>query len=237
MLIGASGMVVGMAGWGVMEAAGWTGWAPATCLPDGCFCEAVRHTLIKQPVNALSSLAFCLVALVVWLRGGGRSHSRDLFVFATMVIGLGSAFFHASLTFVGQTIDVLGMYLLVTLLLLWSAQRFVTLTGLQQAALYVLGNAGLLTMLVQVPVLRRYVFGGLVIAVVVLEVRSRRTLSRDVWWAVALLTTGFVIWMADITGTWCSAGSLVQGHAVWHLCGAAASYRMYSHHHQGIDRA
>src|SRR5690606_10117436 len=179
------------------DGSGWAGWAPATCLPDGCFCEAVRDTSIRQPMNALSSLAFCLVGVVVLLRGVGPKSNRYLFWFATMMIGLGSAFFHASLTFVGQTIDVLGMYLLATLLLLWSAQRLVHVTAVQQAAWYLLGNAGLLAVLVAIPALRRYVFGVLVLAVVVLEVLSPRTRGRHFRWALALFTAGFVIWIGD----------------------------------------
>jgi hypothetical protein len=39
------------------------------------------------------------------------------------MIGLGSAFYHASLTFAGQFFDVMGMYLLASFILLYNISR------------------------------------------------------------------------------------------------------------------
>ena len=41
-----------------------------------------------------------------------------LFTGALALVGLGSAFYHSSLTFVGQVFDVSGMYLIATFILL-----------------------------------------------------------------------------------------------------------------------
>src|SRR5688572_1265269 len=107
----------------------WDSWRPAACMPDRCFCEAVRSQLIRQPANAASGLAFAGVALLVLFAGvpdsSGASLSRlnlfaahpvylILYAGAALLIGLGTVFYHASLTFWGQTADVLGMYLIAT---------------------------------------------------------------------------------------------------------------------------
>jgi len=39
----------------------WSDLAPATCLPDSCFCEAIGDGLIRQPSNTWSNPGFCLV--------------------------------------------------------------------------------------------------------------------------------------------------------------------------------
>src|SRR5688572_22117478 len=86
------------------------GWKPASCMPDGCFCEAIRDGVIRQPLNALSSLAFVIVGVLVVL----AMRRMSVFALAMAVIGFGSAFYHASLGFVGQFVDVTGMYLIAT---------------------------------------------------------------------------------------------------------------------------
>jgi hypothetical protein len=42
----------------------WADWKPATCMPDRCFCEAVRPGAIAQPANTWSSFGFDLVGLM-----------------------------------------------------------------------------------------------------------------------------------------------------------------------------
>jgi dihydroceramidase len=161
---------------------------------------------------------------------------KYLFWAATTLIGLGSAFFHASLSFVGQTFDVLGMYLLATLVLLWSAQRRLGWSMRQRVIAYVLGNAALLTLLILEPALRRYVFAAVIVGVLFLERQNDPLLPgtsrRFLAWAAGLLAIGFLIWVLDITRTVCDPASNFQGHAAWHLCGAASALMIYLHHHQ-----
>ena len=47
----------------------WDGWTPATCLasPFGCFCERDRGTLVRQPTNTFTNLAFTVVGALVLL--------------------------------------------------------------------------------------------------------------------------------------------------------------------------
>ena len=218
----------------------WSMWRPASCMPDRCFCEAVASGWIRQPANTLSSLLFCLAGSLVLLtnpldRGPRYSSDKYLFWASMMFIGLGSAFFHASLSFWGQTSDVLGMYLLATLLLLWSARSSTRLSPAQEIATFVAGNVVLLSALVFVPAVRRYVFAALILALILLEIRRKRELShrsmRVFGSALAIMTFGFVIWIADLTKVACAPSSWLQGHAIWHASGAAAATLMFVYFH------
>jgi hypothetical protein len=224
----------------------WSDWHPATCLPDGCFCEADRSSLIRQPANTISSLGYCLLAALILAFAAYDRYSADhtapplrrsavlaaLFATSVLVIGTGSAFYHASLTFVGQTWDVLGMYLLGTYLLLYNVTRFRRTSPLMIAILYVLMNSALLVLLVAWPLLRRYAFGILIFGVLWMEwaIRRRQRVFANrahLTVALALLGGGFAIWLLDLTRLVCTTDSWIQGHAIWHGVGAVATFEMF----------
>ena len=214
----------------------WTSWRPATCLPDDCFCEGLRDALIRQPANTWSSLGFVVVALWIAARLA-RGHSSDrtalagaesgLFAGALVLVGLGSAFYHASLTFVGQVFDVSGMYLVATFILLhrlaprWNLPPVLSVLG------FVLVNGILMTAQVTTPSLRRIVFGLLLTSALAVEWRASR--AGRAWLAAGagLMALAFAIWIVDRQRLACDPASLVQGHAAWHLLGALASACLY----------
>ena len=224
----------------------WAEWRPATCMPSGCFCELPRPSAVRQPVNALSSLGFLLVASAVLVGAARAARSRSnamsaspvysrLYAAALVAIGLGSALFHASLTFVGQTADVMGMYLLGTFLVLYSWGRLRPLDPRGAAGWYVAANAVLVTLLVFAPALRRYAFAAIVVCALALELlvrRRHRVQARASLLGGAVIASllGFGLWILDITGRWCDPGSVWQGHAAWHLCGAAAAASMFAYY-------
>jgi hypothetical protein len=219
---------------------------PATCLPADCFCEAVRDQLVRQPANALSGLSFVGVGLLALSRRRRRHRAPEpcggelaeyLFALAASVIGAGTVFYHASLTFVGQTLDVFGMYLFVTMIGLSILIRRWSLSVRMTVVLGTLVNTLLLVLLIAAPEYRRIMFAALVVMVIGLEssVRRRREVGgRQLFWlATGILAGGFVVWAIDYTRVACSPGSWLQGHAVWHLCGAAAVWfalRYYAGH-------
>ncbi|MBL8922131.1 MAG: ceramidase domain-containing protein [Myxococcaceae bacterium] len=220
----------------------WSDFTPATCMPDGCFCEAVGHGLIRQPSNTWSNLGFCLVGAFMaleWARqknaGGLRSVEAVLFALAVFLVGVTSGLYHASLTFFGQTLDVQSMYLVV---LLAFAVNLDALLGSRRAVpLYVGLNVVLGVLLVTVPVFRRWAFALVIVAILVTEVllrvRGRRTWPvRLLLATVAVQGLAFAIWALDTLRLVCDPHGLVQGHAVWHLLGAVATFLLWRYYRQ-----
>ena len=221
----------------------WAGWRPATCMPSDCFCEAIRGGLVAQPINTYSNLAFVLVGF--WIAGSaGHARERDMnpmlhqraypltFGVATVIIGLGSLFYHASLAFVGQWFDVMGMYLLGSFLVLYNIARLRPVRGDVFVLTYAGANIALGILLVVTPEIRRQLFTGLVVATLVLEVfiwRMRRPRIRYSYLlsAVACFAIGYVIWILDNARLFCAPEGLLQGHALWHVLSAAAAGLMY----------
>lgn len=219
----------------------WSDWQPATCMPGACFCESIRGGAIRQPANSWSSLAFVLVSF--WSLGVSYAdrETRQRAVYAVVfaaslfVVGMGSAFYHASLTFAGQFIDVLGMYLIGTFVLVRNVGRLRVLSDAAAIGVYVSLNVTLAMALYFVPVSRRYLFAAAIVAALFVEWRVRRRAlhsrrhalgsvsdGRFLVAAVSVLVVAFLLWILDITKAACAPGSVLQGHAVWHVLGAIA---------------
>lgn len=210
----------------------WDTWRAATCMPEHCFCEAVQESWVRQPANTWSSLAF--VATGLWILGqqpvGGVRPYRWGIVLALLVIGLGSAFYHASLSFVGQFWDVLGMYFLSGLMLLYRVSR-----GRAFGLAYGLLMVGLALALGWLPELRRGLFALVLLAAIGLELRhvwaSKPKIEMKWFWAgLGLFALAFGVWMLDSTGLWCAPQSWVQGHALWHLLGAVSAGLLFRYY-------
>lgn len=229
----------------------WRTWRSANCWPDNCFCEAIQPGAVAQPANTWSSLSFVCVGIAILLSAiGERSSSlRDaanrenkifaagagaVYSFSVLLIGLGSAFYHASLSFVGQFFDLLGMYLLITFVILHNLARIRKLPAPGFAGWFVISNLVLAYFLVDFSELRRYIFGGLVIAALSLEFLARpkkKPAPQSPYLQLAMTSfgLGFLVWILDITKILCEPTSWLQGHALWHVLGAIAAGLLFLH--------
>lgn len=224
----------------------WDALRQATCMPNNCFNEAISSGNIRQPINAWSSLAFVFAGFIIFFESVRipNNSNRDsnvmvkypIFgIFYGMIliyIGLTSAFYHATLTFLGQTLDVLGMYLLATYLVLYGLARILKLGVSSIILSYVLSNAILIYFLITAPQYRRYIFALLIIITLVLELYGHRQakLSRQTNYlilAVILFGISFIIWNLDMSKNIFSENSLFQGHAIWHIGGAISATLLY----------
>jgi hypothetical protein len=250
----------------------WAAWRPATCMPAACFCEAIGAGFIRQPIDTWSNLAFVLMGLLILEDVLRLSSTRSnllaqrrtygvVYAVAVILIGLGSWFYHASLTFIGQWFDVMGMYLLGTFMVVYNVARLsvsprVThphasrqdigmprprmMSGRIFAVSYLLFNLVLALSLIVVPELRRYLFGMLLMVTIILEVIIRRrtvTQIRTGYFIAALLiyVLAQIIWTLDLNHIECDPDGLLQGHAIWHILTAASAGLLYLYYRSEND--
>jgi hypothetical protein len=212
----------------------WADWRPATCLTTGCFCEsAAPHSPVRQPSNSYSSLAFVFSGMIVLSQMQNHASRRFPGVYSaimgvsSIIVGVGSAFYHASLTFIGQFFDVFGMFLLAALTLVYAWERIWNLRLTTTLSLYLALNLFLSWLQIAIPDTRRYAFAVVLLLALAFEYYFRLKKKpqievRWLWIGTSLLGSAYIIWILDNTRLVCFANSLFQGHAIWHILGAIA---------------
>jgi dihydroceramidase len=223
-----------------MPADVWKDLRPATCLASGCFCEASdENSPVRQMANTLSSFGFVFSGAFMFVRPPHRSRMRfahaALMGTACIVVGIGSAFYHASLTFIGQFLDVFGMFLLAIFMLVYAIERIWNLRIETTLSLFLAINLSLGWMQAAVPEARRFAFALSLTAALLCEWRYRRKSlpkidPRPLKFGAGMMAVAYIIWMLDNARLLCYEDSPVQGHAIWHLLGASAAWLLYRYY-------
>jgi hypothetical protein len=112
-------------------------------------------------------------------------------------------------------------------------------SGLCFVVTYIALNTFLGWLLVVVPIVRRQLFSVLVLAAIAAEHWARRCIPERARLSnvkalnvgVAIFFLAFFIWNLDIRRIVCSADSLLQGHAAWHILCALASFFIFVYYH------
>jgi dihydroceramidase len=234
----ASGMtvLVGLAVIALLAQLGpdWAKYAPASCTATRCFCELPRvGALVVQPANAWSSFSHVFIGFLMMLianpAGGLRTAMAPIaartFGLTAIVVGVGSMLLHATLTLWGQFYDVMGMYMVVSFMVVSALSRWQRIADGPAVVVYVLLSGALIAVLAIEPELRRWLFAIVLLVAIIIELvfaRPRRPQVRLGFYLSGILATAvaFGIWNLDQHGIVCAPSSLIQGHAIWHLLGA-----------------
>lgn len=221
----------------------WAGWAPALCGAGGCSCEPARQALIVTPLNTFTNLAYILVGLLIL--GTAQASAAPsagpmrrqigyarLFAAALIALGLGSGFFHASWTLVGQWLDSLGMYLITAFMLLFALVRLRPFSGKLFGGLYAVLCAALGGLWFAAPDARRTFF--LAVLVVALLLEFGRLIAHRPLVQLWLLLAGLALFVfSDQLRAWdlqawiCRPDSWLQPHAAYHILSAGALGLLY----------
>lgn len=218
---------------------------PATCTATGCFCEAPLETVPKQIFDSFSSLAF--VFLGFWSLLATRKpvletrerRLKPLFGLVFIFIGASSFFYHSTLSFFGQFLDIFSMYAFGILLAIGALYRAGKLSGKLSVLLFVVFSVVFGILQFQFPDARRILFAGLLLPGIVLEltpfitgVSPRSPKVRFIYIGVGTLIVAYVIWLLDQTPFFCDPSSPLQGHAIWHVLTAVAAFLIIAHYRQ-----
>ena len=218
----------------------WAGWARDGCETANCYCEPLSGRLVAQPLAAYSNLGFILAGLLM-LAAPRDPESRTLirsrpeyaamFAATALGTGLGSFFYHASLTRLGEWFDLVGLYLFTSFLLVYGLARLTRrpAPGRWVAVYAGINLAGGLQMAWarewQQVVFALLAAGALAAEAGVLIQARPRIEPRYLAAALACFAGGAALWVTP-----CSAGLPFPPHAGWHLLAAATQLWLFAYY-------
>ncbi len=213
----------------------WHSLAPGTVR----FCEEQLCTWITQPANTWSNLFYILVGILIIksARHDERSHLQGIGWIAVLV-GIGSFFFHASSTFIGEFCDLAAMFLFANYMLFFNAKRLWGWSLRSTALGYIFANIFSLGALLMVRPIGIAMFTAQVTIAMLLEIYIGLTTKNRDWSYVPLrnlcltFSLAFLLWNLDYRGIWCDPHNhWLQGHALWHTLNSFCfwfAYRYYA---------
>lgn len=217
----------------------WAGWPPDPCQTQDCFCEPFQNRWVLQPLVAYSNLAYVLVGALIL--SAGHMHSAPLYGAMTIGVGVGSFFYHASLTRLGEWLDLMGMYALTGWLLLYNLTRWRALSSGVVSAVYlgllvVLGAGLVWANAWQQVYMALLVVGALVLEGLVLAQRRPLMEWRYLLGGLACFGVGALFWAFSAPGEWCGRLGPIPPHVLWHSLSAAAAGLMFLYYRSEKER-
>lgn len=207
-------------------------------LPNIKWCEAQVCSIVVEPANTWSNLAYILIGLMLLTRAtrrerrGAPHRMARTFGRAEIVVGVFSFAFHMSYSGFLQILDFAAMFVFVGLTLSLNLVRLGWLPEHRRTHTYVLGVVALTALVVGLrftPFPIQLVTPVLILATAATELalwwRGRSHTPRGLYrWFLAslLLLVGAAVCSAlDAARIWCDPHDhVVQGHALWHVLSA-----------------
>ena len=220
----------------------WTPLRELGGLPNVKWCEETLCSVIAEPANTWSNLAYLVVAAWLWWFTR-KDESRTLRFFAPVAfwVGVTSFVYHATVSFLTQVFDFWGMYFFFGLVLLLNLLRLGKLSAdaLFRTLYLSIGGLTVFTVIVaklHLPV--QAIVVVMLVLVLVTEVLASRAAKtpvghRFLWASLAAVAVAFGFSASDASGLRCDRTDHVfQGHAIWHVFGAISMAFAHLHYRQ-----
>lgn len=206
----------------------WYGLYERFGAPNVDWCEPAACAWINEPVNAWSNLAYMLPA--AWLFVVSRGERRRV-ALAGFVMGALSFLYHGTNNLLTQYGDFFGMYVWAAYLIALRARRLSAAWRSQTPYwLLVALLTGITPLLHAAGVPFQGVVALLAVVLLALELKTRAGDGRLILGAALAFSAGALFSLADVTRFFCRPESLVQGHALWHLCGGVGMTLLTLYH-------
>lgn len=195
------------------------------------FCEAPLYCFPKYPSDTWSNIGPVVAGILIIKREPVRINLRFL-GYAAVILGIFSAFFHATGTRLGELLDIAGMWMFLTTCLGLSLEKKNYLSGRRVIPLVIaLTIVATLICVINIS-LNIPLFLALVVSIAALEFWQAS--RKDFKWllrSVTVLVIAYAIWNLDFYKILCNPDNhILSGHGVWHLLCGLAFYFIYKHY-------
>jgi hypothetical protein len=208
----------------------WNDLGKASCLPNNCFCEKIYFNQTAQPVNSFTNIFYLYAGMMILFSLKKWDLFSIVYAYIVILLGIGSYFYHASMTFFGMYLDVFFMYVYILFLIIFLLYKTRILKKYPAIWIYsiLLIFSGIF--LYQSPLLRRFLFGFYVILTIFVFFKVKNQISlkpKYFYIALLLFTISYGIWLLDYYKILCNPESLIQGHGIWHTIDSFVIYYLY----------
>lgn len=192
------------------------------------FCEQTLPGMIAHPADTWTNIGPVVAGLRI--SAIARRPLEQLLGFAALWTGLASAYFHASNTVLGETLDLSGMFLFILTLAALQQHRATPWIGAPATIATVVGLSLVLTALSATSALLATPLFAVIVVIVIVRGIYDRKLGPWAWWMVGTFAVAWAFWWADITGHLCVRGNhILTGHGVWHLLNGLVFWFAFLH--------
>jgi len=200
---------------------------------DNCFIEQSTGGILGQPVNTITNLSFIIVALIIIFSLKTKMPKTQQILLGAIcaIIGLSSAYYHMTMTFLGQILDLTGMYMVAVFVICYAIMRWRQWGNRQFWLAFILPLIPLLATLVFLPEIRNFVFAGVLLVGLVAEFvigNKQKYDWRILLGALGVLLVSFTIWLCDVNRI-----IDFNGHALWHIFNGVAILFLFIYYAKG----
>ncbi len=222
------------------------------------YCELNRlEHFIRQPMNTYSNLAYLFLGFIIFQLGQFDSqldnHKNPIssfpvlsmfFGLCMLYLGVGSCYYHASLTWNAQRIDMNGTYGVSIFLLGISIYRLIISKDSSKKfkAFFVLSILTLLYLFYHIHLLVNSIIllPSLILLILVVTginfFKNKKSYNtRFAMLAFIFMVAAAVLRTLDVHKIGCMPTSIYQGHAFWHIFTAMGAFFVYLFYRSEID--
>jgi hypothetical protein len=207
------------------------------------FCERPLCGVFTQPSNTWSNVGYVIAGLLV-LRLARRERQMHLapIGWSALAVAVGSAFFHASSTFVGEVVDIGAMFLFATFWLAFDLHRFLGWSIRAQRLFMAIATAasvillilqrnagiGIFTLQITATFVLEFVLGVRRLRKIRAGLNPRRVNFRPLRNLSVVFAFAYTSWRLDVHRIVCDRDlHWISGHAMWHLLNSFCFYFLY----------
>jgi hypothetical protein len=182
-----------------------------------------------EPSNTISNLSYLIIAILVLRFLKQDPFKAKLFSFAMTFLFVGSWFFHMTLSYEGQWMDLMGMYYVVGFLILSHLQADLNFSNKSFLIHYFLWTSLMGAIIIWLPETRRWIFGAMIATTFALGLKqlfAKKLAFNKGLYFVAIGAFFFALgaWLIDVHKIICSPYHWLNGHSVWHLMVGVSCY-------------
>jgi len=207
------------------------------------WCEPTSCSIINEPANAWSNLAYILAAVVMFKKITEPSPYLKDFAWGMIVVGTTSFIYHSSNNFVTQFYDFTGMFVLSSLIMSLGVRRLKgTIEGYRLWFwFFMFLNTSMFWLFYMEDIAIQKSFMVNIIGMLGIElycIIKEKFVKKSIFLLLGAISIsiGQMFSILDLKRIWCEPENIFfHGHALWHVFGGICIFFLFLHYRRVVS--